>query len=65
MYWHSKYLDVSCYLSDTLYTPRKRFGILTAFLLDRLPQLTDELIDLYIRLVGRWFNKADKRGVGA
>jgi TnpA family transposase len=43
------------------YTPRKRFGILTAFLLDRLPQLTDELIDLYIRLVGRWFNKADKR----
>ena len=43
------------------YNPRKRFGIVAAFLLHSVPNLIDELIDMYTRLVGRWFNKADKR----
>jgi len=43
------------------YDPQKRFGILVAFLLHNAPNLTDELIEMFIRLVGRWFNKADKR----
>jgi len=36
-------------------------GVIAAFLLNGLPQITDELMDMYTRLVGRWFNKADKR----
>ena len=43
------------------YDTGKRFGIVTAFLLQSLPDLTDELIHMFIRLVGRWFNKADKK----
>jgi TnpA family transposase len=43
------------------YDARKRFGVLAAFLLHSAPNLTDELTDMFIRLVGRWFNKADKR----
>ena len=43
------------------YKPRKRFGILAAFLLYNAPNFTDELIEMFTRLVGRWFNKADKR----
>jgi Domain of unknown function (DUF4158) len=43
------------------YKPRKRFGILAAFLLQSAPNLTDELIEMFMRLVGRWFNRADQR----
>ena len=43
------------------YDAAKRLGIITAFLLQSLPDLTDDLIHMFTRLVGRWFNKADKK----
>jgi TnpA family transposase len=43
------------------YKPAKRFGILAAFLLYQAPNLTDELIEMFTRLVGRWFHRADQR----
>ena len=43
------------------YPARKRFGILVAYWLHSEQQLTDELVQLFTRLVGRWFNRADRR----
>ncbi len=39
----------------------KRHALLVAYLLFSGQQLRDELATMYIRVVGRWFNKADKR----
>lgn len=43
------------------YPRRKRFGILVAYWPHFEQQLSDELVELFTRLVGRWFNLADKR----
>jgi len=39
----------------------KRHALLVAYLLFSGQELRDELATMYIRVVGRWFNKADKR----
>ena len=43
------------------YLRPKRHALLVAYLLFSGQQLKDELATMYIRVVGRWFNKADKR----
>ena len=43
------------------YLRPKRHALLVAYLLFSGQQLRDELATMYIRVVGRWFNKADKR----
>ena len=43
------------------YADPKRRAILVSYLLHNGGQFIDELVEMYMRVVGRWFNKADKR----
>jgi hypothetical protein len=43
------------------YVPRKRHGIMVAYLLHNHARFIDELVEMFTRLVGRWFNKANRQ----